>query len=40
MRYLQHLLIFPHMPVRRMDEGSVYDGPNLLYNGRASLTLS
>lgn len=33
MRYVQHLLMFHHMPVRRMDDGSVYDGPNLLYDG-------
>ncbi len=34
MRYVQHMLMFRHMPVRRMDYGSAYDGPNLLYAGR------
>ncbi len=34
MRYLQHLILFHHMAMRRMDNSSLHDGPNLLYDGR------
>ncbi len=35
MRYVQHLLMFHHMPMRRKDDGSVYEGLNPLYASRA-----
>lgn len=34
MRYVQHLLMFHHMPVRRASDNSIYSGSNLLYGGK------
>ena len=34
MRYVQHMLMFHHQPVRRSDDNSRYLGDNMLYDGR------
>jgi predicted TIM-barrel fold metal-dependent hydrolase len=34
MRYVQHLLMFHHQPVRRVSDNSIYTGANLLHDGK------
>ncbi|MCI0437876.1 MAG: amidohydrolase, partial [Chloroflexi bacterium] len=34
MKYVQSLLMFHHQPVRRVDDNSIYTGPNLLFDGK------